>query len=179
MKIVPIFVPTLYAIHYDNEEEDIYSKMLNAWQDVIFIKEFYETNLAYIVENRFINAKDLKEFQQKIYNHAVDFDIRLEEANKNESLNEHFEVLYSNERIYELHSKRKAKIQFLRVYGIKIEDTFIVTGGAIKLSQTMQEHPLTKLELVKLENVKQFLIDHQITDEDSFYDYLTEQTEND
>ena len=46
-----------------------------------------------------------------------------------------------------------AKTSWLRVYAVRIADVFIVTGGAIKLTPTMEERPHTQNELDKLLNV--------------------------
>jgi hypothetical protein len=61
----------------------------------------------------------------------------------------------------------------LRIYAIKIESNcFLITGGAIKLTHTMQEHPDTLLELKKLNKVKNFLINEGILDKDSIEEYV-------
>ena len=36
---------------------------------------------------------------------------------------------------------------------------YVITGGAIKLTQEMKDHPDTKLELQKLNMVKEYLLD--------------------
>ncbi|MXV38310.1 hypothetical protein GO491_06410 [Flavobacteriaceae bacterium Ap0902] len=179
MKIVSIFAPYLYAIQYDNAEEDVYTSLLNDWNDVEFRKEFYEEHLIYIQDNPYIRARNIQEFSNKIERYATDFDESLEIASETNSLNEIFEVLSVNENFYELHSKRKAKNSFLRIYCIKVESAYIITGGAIKLTQKMQGHSLTNEQLKKLEEVKEFLKNKQITDEDSFYAYLLEQEDYD
>lgn len=49
---------------------------------------------------------------------------------------------------------------------------FIVTGGAIKLTETMNEREHLLNELDKLKRVKQFLIENGIIDNDSIDDFL-------
>ena len=51
---------------------------------------------------------------------------------------------------------------------------YIITGGAIKLTATMQEREHTLKELHKMEKVRQFLLCENIVDDDSFIDYLSE-----
>lgn len=51
---------------------------------------------------------------------------------------------------------------------------YIVTGGAIKLTATMQEREHTAEELAKIEKVRNFLIDERIVDDDSFIEYIAE-----
>ena len=51
---------------------------------------------------------------------------------------------------------------------------YIITGGAIKLTRTMQEREHTLQELEKMEKVRNFLIREHVFDEDSFTDYQQE-----
>ena len=51
---------------------------------------------------------------------------------------------------------------------------YVVTGGAIKLTATMQEREHTVLELAKIEKVRNFLLDEKIIDDESFIEYIAE-----
>ena len=48
---------------------------------------------------------------------------------------------------------------------------FIITGGAIKLTYKMSERAHTLHELVKMEQVRDFLLEEGIIDKDSFINY--------
>jgi hypothetical protein len=62
---------------------------------------------------------------------------------------------------------------WLRIYAIKLATgVYIITGGAIKLTATMQEREHTQAELVKLDQVRNFLLSEGIIDNDGFIDYL-------
>ena len=51
----------------------------------------------------------------------------------------------------------------LRIYAVRIaENTYVVTGGAIKLTDRMEERPHTKEQLVRLTKVKDWLRDEGI-----------------
>lgn len=64
---------------------------------------------------------------------------------------------------------------WLRIYALKLSSgIYIITGGAIKLTATMQERNHTLTELSRMEAVRQFLLNEQIIDDDSFNDYLKE-----
>ena len=59
--------------------------------------------------------------------------------------------------------------------GIKLEPgCYIITGGAIKLTRTMQEREHTLNELNKMEQVRNYLISNQAIDADGFVDFLSE-----
>ena len=77
--------------------------------------------------------------------------------------------------------KEKARLKnqikhpsWLRIYALKLSTgIYIVTGGAIKLTATMQERKHTLEELQKMEKVRQFLLNENIVDEDGFAEYLS------
>ena len=60
---------------------------------------------------------------------------------------------------------------WLRIYAIRLEpNVYVVTGGAIKLTQRMQDKEHTSLELEKLNKCKEFLKYNGVFDKDSFID---------
>lgn len=93
-----------------------------------------------------------------------------------------FRPLNNNEASDVLLQKEKARLKYrfkhpswLRLYAIKLTTgIYIITGGAIKLTATMQEREHTRIELAKLEKVRRYLIDADITDEEGFAEYLNE-----
>lgn len=80
-------------------------------------------------------------------------------------------------------AREKAKIQrrqrhasWLRIYAIRFEPgIYIVTGGAIKLTATMQEREHTIQELANMEKVRNFLLSESIYDAEGLADYLDQQ----
>ena len=79
-------------------------------------------------------------------------------------------------------SKEKARLKtriyhpsWLRIYALKLSvGVYIVTGGAIKLTASMQEREHTLIELQKMEKVRRFILDQGIVDNDGFVEYLSE-----
>ena len=64
---------------------------------------------------------------------------------------------------------------WLRIYAIKLAaGIYVITGGAIKLTRTMQEREHTLVELAKMERVRRYMLENNIVDMDSFQDYLNE-----
>lgn len=64
---------------------------------------------------------------------------------------------------------------WLRIYAIKLDPgIFIVTGGAIKLTATMQEREHTLQELLKMEKVRSYLLEQDVIDSDGFTDFMNE-----
>lgn len=71
--------------------------------------------------------------------------------------------------------KGKIRRNKLRLYAIKIDDDcYVITGGAIKMSQKMDEHADTANELHKLKTARVYLNANGVFDQDSFYELLSE-----
>jgi hypothetical protein len=69
----------------------------------------------------------------------------------------------------------KHKINWVRLYAIQIETQYyVITGGAIKQSQKMADHPETTRQLKTLEKVKDFLLEQGINDMDGFLELMNE-----
>ena len=70
---------------------------------------------------------------------------------------------------------RTGHASWLRVYAIRLEkNVFVITGGAIKLTRTMQERSHTQAELDKLNQCRQFLASNGVFDSDSFISMIEE-----
>jgi hypothetical protein len=167
MRIVCIFAEKLYAVQYDEKSINEFRRLLNQWNDIEYLFEFTQEN----------NIKESSDFIDEIIEDAYELEVFLNQLNNNnKSLNQYFENLRPSEPIIlSLQKGKKYKIgkSRLRLYAIKIEDdVFLITGGAIKMTQTMQEHPDTSNELKKLNKVRDFLIEKNITFEDAFYDFI-------
>lgn len=70
---------------------------------------------------------------------------------------------------------RQRHASWLRIYAIRLEpNVYVVTGGAIKLTRTMQERKHTALELQKLNRCKEYLKANGVFDRDSFVEMTEE-----
>jgi hypothetical protein len=165
MEIVSIFAPNLYAFHYKDESDNEFTRLMELWMDVGYLKAFAKVN-GITDSNRFVteilsNAEEIDDF---LYN--LDADL--------ESFSRYFEPLQTSEYTKVLSfQKGKIKRNRLRLYAIKIDNNcFVITGGAIKMSQTMQENPFTAIELKKLNEARTFLQSRGVFDDDSFYEII-------
>lgn len=83
------------------------------------------------------------------------------------------EMLLGKEKARLRNTQRHAS--WLRIYAIKLDPgIYIITGGAIKLTRTMQEREHTLVELARMEKVRRHLLDNDVVDMDSFNDYQQE-----
>jgi len=174
MKIVSIFADRLFAFHYEGEVDNEYDRLLELWTDTEYVRSFLNKNKRDIPQE-----KTKRKFVEYIYEDATSIDeqlIRITETT-NESLSHFFQPLHNQEYQFKILSLQKGRQHCLRLYAIKIdEETFIITGGAIKLPlhHLMKDRKHTRIELQKLEKAKSYLKENGIFDEDSFFEFLKE-----
>lgn len=169
MRIVSIFADTLYAFHHSGEAHNEFDRVIELWTDVDYLKNYAKAN----------NIINIQEFVESRLEEVDEIEDLLEElTTQNLPLDTYFEPLHPSEYKERILSLKKGKIKNnrLRIYAIKIDDSsFVITGGAIKMSQTMQGHPDTINELGKLNKAKDYLTAQGIVDLDSFYELIDEQ----
>jgi hypothetical protein len=172
MKIVSIFADKLFAFHYPSEEQNEYMRLLDLWTPE-YLVGFAEENKKYIKPpdlpiEVFINRvlDDVETLEDEVERHAT---------NASAVLDVCFRSLYNQENCGKILSLQKKKCRYLRLYAIRIDkNCYVITGGAIKLTATMQEHPLTLNELEKLKQCKNYLQSQSVFDNDSFYEFISE-----
>src|SRR5690606_1406850 len=134
MKIIRIFTNQLFAFDYDNEPDNEYDRLMDLWTDVAYLKRYANKN----------NISDVATFIYNILQDVEQIQYFLEQLRYNNKPFEfYFEPLQESEN-NKLLAFQKGKIRKnkLRYYAIKLDtNCFVITGGAIKMSQTMQEHP--------------------------------------
>lgn len=173
MEISTTFVTGLLSFRYDNERDNEFVRLLRLWRDVEYLENFFDENhqdLQYFGDISVESAvRDTFRHLQKF----EDFFINIE--GKKCKLSELFKPLNNDEYHIIPLSKQKASRHWLRLYAIKIDnETFIITGGTIKLTQRLEDRPHGKLELKKLRNCQSFLKSKEIFDADSFFDFFIE-----
>lgn len=167
MKIVSIFEDRLFALHYQHEAYNEYDRLMNLWTEVSYLKDYAERN----------KEADVYGFISQILNDAEqiqDFIERLTQMK--EPYGFYFEPLqYSEQTKLLAFQKGKIKQNRLRYYAIKLDDNcYLITGGAIKMTQKMSDHPDTTKELNKLKIARAYLNKHDVFDQDSFYELINE-----
>lgn len=173
MKIVDIFAEEypehLYAFVYTKNCENEYDRLMELWTDVNYLRMFAKTNKVINI-NQFIKDKlrDAEKIQDLI-------DSLLTQS---QPLEYYFRALYNQEtgiKTLSLQKGKTSKQDGLRIYAIKIDNNcFVITGGAIKMSQAMQDHPNTKKELKKIKRAQSYLKENDVFDQDSFFEFNTE-----
>lgn len=174
MEIIDIFDnERLLSFRYNGEKKNEYDRLMDFWTNVYEVRKYGKAN-------GITDRNKLDDFVKKIGENAEYIQDLLDDIENGEGqLQEYFEPLDGKESIKMLNqtaiTKQKGKRYILRIYALRIdEDTFIITGGAIKQSEKMDGHIDTKKELVKLEKAVQYFIDNDVFDTDSLKDFRNE-----
>lgn len=170
----------LWAVRYEGESDNVLYTLFEQWNDIVGLRSFFKANMDDLAS--YFKITDIN---KAIYDTIEDSE-RLQclilDISPDANLDTLFRPLENSRTSETLLGKEKAKLKkgynhtsWLRIYALKLsEGIYIITGGAIKLTATMQEREHTLKELIKMEKVRQFLLNEQIIDDDSFIDYLKE-----
>lgn len=177
MRLLPIFVGTssedggLWAIQF-NEGPDEFERLFDLWQDVEYLDGFFHEHIHDLPIEPWTDSEEF--IEQSVLTLMEEAD-KLEDAltrlvkggfaGTGQNLQQLFKPL--DNRIYELKPLQKSKASIrtrtrpeprLRIYAIRLApNLYIVTGGAIKLTHTMNERPHLVEELRKIERVREWL----------------------
>ena len=170
----------LWATHYEGDEDNILNTVFEQWDDIMWLREFFKNNLDDL--NKYFNIRDI---DIAIDITTEDNDIlqrKMLDISPDANLDELFRPLNNWQTSEVTLNREKANPKtitrhssWLRIYALKLDDgSYIITGGAIKLTHTMQEREHTLKELLKQEQVRIYLLENNIIDTDSFIDYIAE-----
>lgn len=142
MKLVRIFAHeknTLFSIQFDNSDVNEFRKAFDQWQDVLYLKYFFEENKADLQSGFYGNIsvaeavsytiEESREFEEHIRQIAI-----LGARNKEPNLND---IVFNTLNNYETsltYQKSKAygvvNQSWLRIYAIRFSsDIFVVSGS--------------------------------------------------
>ena len=159
----------LWAVRFNKDNENALQKVLSQWQDAEWLADFFMQNMDDLISYfRITNIEDAiyQTMEDRDEMACIIMDIS---PDANLDHNRISEMLLGKEK------GRPSRRSWLRLYAIKLSmGIYIITGGAIKLTRTMQEREHTLQELEKMEKVRNFLIQERVFDEDSFIDYRKE-----
>lgn len=154
--------------------------LIGQWNDVVWLRNFFKANLKDLTS--YFKITDVN---QAIYD-TIDDSERLQclimDISPEADLDKLSRPLDNSRTSEMILGKEKARLHntpkhasWLRIYAIKLEPgIYVITGGAIKLTRTMQEREHTLVELARMEKVRRFMLDNNIMDKDSFDDYRKE-----
>lgn len=178
MEIIAIFPPYIYSIKYDNQLSNEYDRLFDEWNDVTSVLNFlteHKDMLKAAVWKK-ISEPELAARQVLDEAEALEqlFDVLNEHTSSGEEpdFDSHFHYLdgkYKFELEYEpMKSYGDGSPSLLRMYAIKMDsNTYLITGGGIKLGATIQESPGLQDNIIQdIDKVRSWLKENGIIDAD-------------
>lgn len=177
MEIVRIF-DNLFAFKYDDESMHELERLFEFWQDIEYLEDFFSSNssdlqrdiwhFSSVEDAIFKTLKYAKHLQKKIVKLCTDDGVP-----KLQNLESLFKPLIDCAYRIEPFNMSKATDNWLRLYALKADvDVYVITGGAIKLTRTMQERDHTALELKKIEACRKYLLESGIVDSEGLIELV-------
>ena len=170
----------LWAVRDMAKPKNELALLFDAWNDMEYLMQFFIDNFSDL-KDRF-HIERISDAIEDTLDDAEQLERLILDIPFTDNLDELFKPLGTMDMsVWEL-AREKARnwdrsghASWLRVYAIRLEENvFVITGGAIKLTRTMQERPHTKEQLDKLNSCRQFLISNGVFDADSFIDLRKE-----
>ncbi|MEN0005000.1 MAG: hypothetical protein AAF798_12675 [Bacteroidota bacterium] len=184
MEIVEIIRDSLYSVRYDSATSGSseFEYVMDQFTDPIFLEEFFEEHQSDL-NSGFWGSITIEEAILKTRKEAIQLErklLQIAESGKTdryETLSTLFKPLRNNPIKIERFEKNKAKgntaKSWIRIYAIRIDTNFfVITGGSIKLTPTMNERTHLLNELDKLENVRKFLLNEDNYDDSYFFELI-------
>ena len=171
----------LWAVQYEDCPTNALQAIFDQWEDIVWLRDFFSENM-----NDLSSYFKITDVNQAIFDTLHDreqLQCLILDISPDANLDNLFRPLHNSRTHEMLLGLEKARLKntpnhasWLRIYAIKLEPgIFIVTGGAIKLTATMQEREHTLNELYKMEKVRQYLLSENVIDADGFNEMLNEQ----
>jgi hypothetical protein len=171
MKIISTFAvlnESLFSVHFEHEDTHEFARLFNIWNEPDYLFNFFNENITDL-QSGFWGDISIPEAIEKTRREANELEAKIlaiartGQTKHYENLSSLFIPLSNDPCRIEPYEKSKARVRkssWLRVYAIRLDiNTFVVCGGAIKLTKTMNTRDHLKLELEKLEFTRNYLLD--------------------
>ena len=164
----------LWAVRYDGEDDNVLFRLFDQWDDAEWLRSFFTCHFSDLVG--YFKITNINQAVLDTMDDHDELECLLLDLDGDVDLDALFKPLENYRTSEMLLGKEKARPHrrsrhpsWLRIYAIKLDKgMYLVTGGAIKLTFRMDEREHTRRELYNLEKVRNFLLEHQIIDSDSF-----------
>ena len=171
----------LWAVKERDKATDELTQLFRNWTNGEYLFDFFMENIEDLKEYFHIERID-----EAVNDTFEDADVLQElvlEFPYTENLDELFKPLAMTDTVNRELSREKARnweinrhASWLRIYAIRLEpNVYVVTGGAIKLTPTMQDREHTMIQLEKLNRLKSYLKSNGVFDRDSFVELTNEE----
>jgi len=177
LNITPIINGRLYAIHWDEAGEDCFSQMIEAYSDPEYLFRFFSERKEQLTT--FFRIESIDDAVSYTIDEIIEMSDEIISCAETDNdsltkLDELFEPLHAVSTKINFH-QYKAKghhpASWIRLYAIRLEDAYIITGSGLKIVKAMQEDVLLKKEKTKLDHVDEFIKLHSIYNADGIEEY--------
>ena len=170
----------LWAVRDMSKSKNELAILFDSWNDINYLMTFFSENIDDL--KNYFHIQKISEAIDDTIDDAEELESLILDVPFTDNLDELFKPLATSDMTIRELSRNKARnwdrpghASWLRIYAIRLEkNVYVITGGAIKLTATMQERPHTQEQLDKLNQCRQYLINNGVFDADSFID-LTEE----
>ena len=172
----------LWAVRDMNKPKNELALLFDSWNDFGYLMDFFMENLDDL--KSYFHIERISDAIDDTLGDAEQLERLILEIPYTDNLDKLFKPLGQTDMTIRELTREKARnwdrtghASWLRVYAIRLEkNVFVITGGAIKLTRTMQERPHTQEQLDRLNACRQYLVTNGVFDSDSFIS-LTEEDE--
>jgi hypothetical protein len=195
MELIPIFADEqndyekggLLSINFkiDKKDKDEYYKFFNNWSNTGYLLDFFKSNSKDLysgfyneitIDQAIDKTLDELDFLKEKINELVKKGFNSKEINLDNLFQPLRPMDYKFTELLETKAKASGKIiskPWLRLYAVRIDkNLFVITGGTVKLTATMQEREHTRIELEKSKKALAYLKENNInTSDDLIYYY--------
>lgn len=181
MEIEKIYPPYIYSIKYDGNSESEFDRLFQLWNDVGFVTQFIEDNKDFLKSGVWQRIPEVEDAARQVLREAETLEDLFEELNENTELGDkpdfdsHFKYLdgkykYEIELVPMKSYGSTIRPSLLRMYAIKMAtNSYLITGGGIKLSDTIQNSPDLKKHVIQnIDRVREYLKKNEIMNVEDF-----------
>lgn len=181
MKIVDIFAhikDKLIAVQFESNDCDEFTLAFRNWNDTEYLFEFFEKNKKDL-QSGFYGTISVDDAIFSTLDEAKAFEAKIKTVANNGTFDTEdslqdlvFYPLHKNDQNYILQQSKAYgtnESSWLRMYAVRINpECFVVSGSAIKLTETMNERNHTAIELEKLKITAAYLKENGLLEDDDF-----------
>lgn len=152
----------LWAVRWDGEDDNEIARLFGLWHDVSYLRDFFKKYGSVVTEyfhTKLNNAiSDTIEDAEYLETQILDI-VPIDNLDSLfEPLGPADTTIYTLQRNKAKNKTRRDHDSWLRIYALKLNDgCYLITGGAIKMAQRMQETPETLTELRKIDKCRDYL----------------------